>query len=59
MKELVKRLSREGLPDVHGHLQGGTLRKELNRRIGEATNYGRPPGQSQETQPEVGSGTQR
>lgn len=34
MKELMKRLSQEDLPDIHGHLQGSTIRKELQRRLG-------------------------
>lgn len=34
MKELTKRLVKEGLPDVHGHLQGSTIRKELHRQLG-------------------------
>lgn len=33
MKELVKRLNREGLPDVHAHLGGTAIRKELHRRL--------------------------
>lgn len=33
MKELIRRLSDEDLPDIHGHLQGMTIRKELHRRL--------------------------
>lgn len=37
MKELLKRLSDEDLPDIHGHLQGLTIRKELRRRLGQGS----------------------